>query len=154
MVKVAKVLFLCRGNASRAQIAAGFLRELAGDQFIPFSAGTEGSDVSPTAIEVMSELGIDIAAQKPSEVASLFRENFQYVVALGDESRERYPIFPFARNIFRWAESDPEFAASALGQKKQVFCQVRDHIKGRVTEFVEGLNGRQGAFTATHANVA
>jgi arsenate reductase len=151
MDKTPKVLFLSRGNASRAQIAEGFLRVLAGSRFIPLSAGTESADVSPLAMEVMSEVGIDISTQRPREVASLFRETFRYAVAVCDEPRERYPVYPFTRNLLRWSVSDPEVATGGPEARRQVFRQVRDQIRGRVEELIETTNQPDSAFAKAHA---
>ncbi|MGD1212451.1 MAG: arsenate reductase ArsC [Candidatus Acidiferrales bacterium] len=154
MDKTPKVLFLSRGNASRAQIAEGFLRVLAGNRFIPHSAGTESADVSPLAVEVMSEVGIDISTQRPREVASLFRETFRYAVAVCDEPRERYPLFPFTPNLLRWSVSDPEVATGGLEARKQMFREVRDQIRGMVEELIETMNQPDSAFAKAHAAAA
>jgi arsenate reductase (thioredoxin) len=154
MDKIPKVLFLSRGNASRAQMAEGFLRVLAGSQFIPLSAGTESAEVSPLAMEVMSELGIDISAQRPREVGSLFRETFRYAVAVCDETRERYPVYPFTRNLLRWRVSDPEVATGESEARKQVFRQVRDQIRSRVEELIETANQPDRAFANARAAAA
>ena len=61
----------------------------------------------------MSELGIDISTQQPREVGSLFRETLRYAVALCDEPREKYPLYPFTRNLLKWSVPDPEIAAEA-----------------------------------------
>jgi len=154
MDKTPKVLFLSRGNASRAQIAEGFARALGGDRLIPFSAGTESAGVSPLAAEVMSEVGIDISTQQPHEVASLFRDNFRYAVALCDEPRERHPIFPFTRNLLTWSVLDPEVATSELEARKQVFRQIRDQIRSRVEELVETMNQADRAFAKVYTVAA
>lgn len=154
MDKTPKVLFLSRGNASRAQIAEGFLRVLGGNRFIPFSAATEATDVSPLAMEVMSEVGIDISTQRPREVASLFRETFRYAVAVCDEPRERYPVYPFTRNLLRWSVSDPEVVTGGPEARKQAFCQVRDRIRDRVEEFIETTNQPDRAFANAHSAAA
>ena len=154
MDKTPKVLFLSRGNASRAQIAEGFMRALAGNQLITFSAGTEDASVSPLAVEVMSEVGIDISIQQPREVASLFRDNFRYAVALCDEPRERHPIFPFTRNLLTWPVLDPEVAASEPEARKQAFRQVRDQIRSKVTELIDKMNQPESAFAMAHAKAA
>ena len=154
MDKIPKVLFLSRGNASRAQIAEGFLRILGGGRFIPLSAGTESADVSPLAMEVMSEVGIDISTQRPREVGSLFRETFRYAVAVCDEPRERYPVYPFTRNLLRWSVSDPEAAAAEPEAKKQAFRQVRDQIRNRVEELIETTNQPDSTFAKAHASAA
>ena len=61
------VLFLCIHNAGRSQMAAGWLRHLAGDDVTVLSAGSEpASSVNPAAVEAMAEVGIDIAGAQPS----------------------------------------------------------------------------------------
>ncbi|MEJ2356317.1 MAG: arsenate reductase ArsC, partial [candidate division WOR-3 bacterium] len=58
-----KVLFLCTHNSARSQIAEGLLRNLLGDKYEVFSAGTEPGEVNPHSIKVMKEIGIDISQQ-------------------------------------------------------------------------------------------
>lgn len=154
MDRVPKVLFLSRGNASRAQIAEGFLRALGGDRFVPLSAGTESPDVSPLAIEVMSEAGVDISTQRPREVASLFRETFGCAVVVCDEPRERYPVYPFTRKLFQWSISDPEFATGESEARKQAFRQVRDQVKRKVEELIETMNQPSGTVTTPETRAA
>lgn len=152
MDKTPKVLFLSRGNASRGQIAEGFLRDLAGDRIIPASAGTDAAGVSPLATEVMSEVGIDISTQKPREIASLFKDTFHYVVTLCDEPREHHPVFPFTRNVLNWPVLDPEAAAGDT--RKEAFRQVRDQIKSRVEELIETVNQPDSTFARPRAKAA
>ena len=154
MEKKAKVLFLCRGSASRGQMAEGFLRLLAGDRFIPCSAGTEAAGVSPLAAEVMCEVGIDISTQKSNGVAPLFRESFYCVVALCDEARERYPLFPFTRRLLRWSVPDPEDATGGPEARIQAFRQVRDQLRNRVEELIEAMKPQETAFAKGHAAAA
>lgn len=154
MDKIRKVLFLSRGSASRGQMAEGFLRALAGERYAPFSAGTETGTVHPLALEVMSEAGIDISAQKPREIASLFRETFPYVVVLCDESRERSPVYPFTRNLVKWSLPDPEVAAQDREANKQAFRQVRDQMRGRVEQLIQTMNQANASFAHVHAPAA
>jgi len=135
MDKRPKILFLSKGSASRAQIAEGFLRHLSGEQFVPLSAGTESSHVHPLAIEVMAEVGVDISSQRPREVGSLFKDTIRYAVVVCDPAREKYPVFPFTRNLLKWCISDPE-AAAGPEAKKEDFRQVRDEIRLRVQELI------------------
>jgi len=154
MSKTPKILFLCRGDASRALIAEGFFRVLANSQLIPFSAGTDAKGVSPLAVEVMNEIGIDISTQKPQETASLLRENFQYVVALGDGSRERYPLFPFTANLLKWPVANPEARTGGPEERKHAFRQIRDQIRSMVKDLVEMMNQPVSAFAKAHAKAA
>jgi len=152
MNKTPKVLFLSRGNASRGQMAEGFLRTLAGDRAIPASAGTDAVGVSPLATEVMSEVGIDISTQKPREIPSLFKDTFHFVVTLCDEPREHHPVYPFSRNVIAWSVSDPEVATGDA--RKEAFRQVRDQIKGRVEELIKTVNQPDNTFAKIHGRAA
>lgn len=154
MNKIPKVLFLSRGSASRGQMAEGFLRALAGEQYIPLSAGTEAAEVHPLALEVMAEAGVDISAQQPREIASLFRDTFNCVVVLCDETRERYPVYPFTRNLIKWSVPDPEFAVQDPVAKKQAFRQIRDQMRGRVEQLIQTMNQPNSSFPMARAVAA
>ncbi len=58
------VLFLCTGNSCRSQMAEGFLRHMAGDNFKVFSAGVKPTQVKPLSIKVMAEVGVDISKHR------------------------------------------------------------------------------------------
>jgi arsenate reductase (thioredoxin) len=154
MDKTRKVLFFSRGSASRGQIAEGLLRSMAGDRFIPVSAGADAALVDPVAAEVMREIGIDISNQTPREVGSLFHETFHYVVVLGDEPRERYPLYPFARTLLKWQVPNPEVAASEPEAKKQAFRQARDQMRAKVEELVQVISQAEGAHASTYSAAA
>jgi protein-tyrosine-phosphatase len=151
MEKKHKVLFLSKGGAARSQMAAGFLRVLGGDRFIPSSAGTEATGASPLAAGVMFEVGIDISTESPKEIASLFRETFHCVVALCDAPRERYPLFPFTRKILRWSIFDPEAATGEPEARKEAFRQVRDQLRDRVEELIQAFEPQGRAIAIERA---
>ncbi|HYR28033.1 MAG TPA: arsenate reductase ArsC, partial [Thermoanaerobaculia bacterium] len=75
-----RVLFLCTHNSARSQMAEGLLRNLAGEQFEVFSAGTEQTRVQPLAIEAMREIGIDIGGHRSKTLDELTGERFDYVI--------------------------------------------------------------------------
>ena len=80
------VLFVCVHNAGRSQMAAGFLRHLAGDRVDVRSAGSAPRDaVNPVAVAAMAELGIDIAAAIPSRLADNDVRASDYVITMGCE---------------------------------------------------------------------
>jgi len=136
MSKRSKVLFLSTGNATRSQMAEGFLRTLAGDHFDATSAATGTGDVSPLTREVMAEDGVDISWQRSSTVADSFRDFFGYVITFYDDAKERSPVFPFTTNLLRWSLIDPSSTKGSFEEKKQTFRRVRDQIKLKVREFV------------------
>jgi len=83
-----KILFVCCGNAARSQMAEGFLRHLAGDRAEIHSAGLTAEGVHPQAIQVMSEVGIDISNQRSRAITDLGQVAFDLVVTLCDGARD------------------------------------------------------------------
>ena len=131
-----KVLFFSTGDTTRSQIAEGFLRAFAGDQLIAASTAVESPETDPLAWEVMKEVGVDISTQHPKTVAEFFKEHFAYVVTVCDASREKFPVWPFSRNILNWNLVDPEKVTGSAEQKKEALRKVRDEISWKVREFV------------------
>ena len=132
-----RVLFLCTGNSCRSQMAEGFLRSLAGDRFEVASAGTEPVPVNPSAIEAMSEVGIDISDHESKAVKAFLGQHFAYVITVCDRASERCPIFPGAVKRLEWNFPDPAAVTGSDAERRRVFRQVRDEIADRIRDFVE-----------------
>ena len=130
----AKVLFLCTGNSARSQMAEGYLRHLAGDQFEALSAGVEPKQLNPLAVEAMREIGIDISQQKSKDVTTLLGQYIPYVVTVCDNAKQRCPIFSGAYKSLHWSLEDPAEATGTHDEKLTVFRRVRDEIVKRVNE--------------------
>ena len=77
-----KVLFLSTGNATRSQMAEGFLRAFGDEHFDVMSAGVEPGPLNPLANEVMKERGIDISAHEPKNVTQSLKEHFAFVITV------------------------------------------------------------------------
>ena len=127
-----KVLFLCTGNSARSQMAEGYLRHVAGDQFEPLSAGIEPKGLNPLAVEAMQEIGIDISDQKSKEVVSLLGQYIPYIVTVCDNARERCPIFPRMYKFLHWSFDDPAAVQGTHDEKLTVFRRVRGEIAQRI----------------------
>ena len=132
-----KVLFLCTGNSCRSQMAEGFLRTLAGDNFESHSAGTKPSVVNPMAIEVMREVGIDISGQRSKNVTDYVGTHLQYVITVCDNAKEQCPIFPGPCIREHWPFEDPADARGSREEKLAVFRRVRDEIAEKIRLFVQ-----------------
>jgi arsenate reductase len=133
-----KVLFLCTGNSARSQMAEGYLRKVAGDQFEPMSAGIEPKGLNPLAVEAMSEIGIDISRQKSKDVVGFLGQPIPYVVTVCDNAKQRCPIFPRTYKFLHWSLDDPAAAIGTHEEKLSVFRRVRDEIAKHIDEeFVE-----------------
>jgi len=131
-----KVLFLCTGHPERSEMAEGFLRSFAGETMTPVSAAVEPVALSPLAVDAMKEVGIDISHQPVTDIPSAFKERFAYAVGVGDESKERCPVFPFAFRLFRWSLEDPAAAQGSPEERLAVFRRVRNQIEFNVREFL------------------
>lgn len=132
-----KVLFLCTGNSCRSQMAEGFLRDLGGDQFEAHSAGTTPSTLSPMAVEVMREAGIDIAGQWSKNASEYLGAHFAYIVTVCDNAKESCPIFPGPSRRLHWSFEDPADATGMDEDRRISFRQVRDQISACVKELVD-----------------
>lgn len=125
------VLFLCVHNAGRSQMAAGFLRHLAGDRVEVFSAGSEPSDsINPVAVEVMAEKGIDLAGQSPRRWDDDMVLAADVVVTMG--CGDTCPYFP-GRRYLDWEVGDPS------GKPIDEVREIRDEIETRVRDLIREL---------------
>ena len=107
----ARVLFLCTGNSARSQMAEGYLRHTAEDEFEALSAGIEPKGLNPLAVEAMREIGIDISHQKSKDVREFLGQAIPYVITVCDNAKERCPIFPRSFKFLHWPFEDPAEAA-------------------------------------------
>ena len=123
-----KVLFLCTGNSARSQMAEGYLRHLAGEDYEVLSAGTAPVGLNPLAVEVMSEIGIDISRQASKNVSQFLGASIPYVITVCDRARESCPIFPGAFRLIHWSFDDPAAVEGTREEKLAAFRRVRDEI--------------------------
>jgi arsenate reductase (thioredoxin) len=129
-----KVLFLCTGNSARSQIAEGYLRHIAGDEFEVMSAGIEPKGLNPLAVEVMKEVDIDISRQTSKDVREFLGQAIPYVVTVCDNAKQRCPIFPRTYKFLHWSLEDPAEVTGSREEKLAVFRRVRDEIKQRIEQ--------------------
>lgn len=131
-----RVLFLCTGNSCRSQMAEGLLRELAGNEFDTASAGTNPTQMNPTAVRVMAEAAIDITGQHSKSVDEMIGRRFDYVITVCDRARDACPIFPGDAKQIHWSFEDPADATGTVEERLSVFRRVRDEIADRIREFL------------------
>ncbi len=131
-----RVLILCTGNSCRSQMAEGLLRNLAGDRFEAFSAGTQPTQVNPRAITAMNELGIDISNHRSQSVENFLDQELDYVITVCDAAREACPVFPNSKESLHWSFEDPAEATGTEEERMKVFRKVRDEIRKSLREFI------------------
>jgi arsenate reductase len=135
------LLFLCVANSARSQMAEGLARSMFGDRAAIQSAGSEPSRVNPYAIEVMAELGIDLAAHRSKSVQEIDPASVDLVITLCAE--EVCPVFLAGARRLHWPIPDPASADPALSREDLLrrFRTARDAIRGKLEELgrAEGL---------------
>lgn len=139
-----KILVLCTGNSCRSQIAEAYLRHFANGNADVYSAGVETHGVNPKAITTMKEDGIDISNHTSNNIDEYYDIDFDFVVTVCDNAKERCPFFPTKAKKFHHNFSDP---AKAIGTDEEIneqLRQVRQQIKEYCERFVaENLKGNQ-----------
>src|SRR4051794_38475483 len=118
------VLFVCVHNAGRSQMAAGWLRHLAGEAVEVRSAGTlPAENINPAAVEAMAEVGIDITDQRPKVFTTDAVEASDVVITMG--CGDACSIFP-GKCYLDWALEDP------AGRGVEAVRPIRDEIESRI----------------------
>lgn len=121
-----RVMFVCKKNSRRSQMAEGFARILGKGKYEVTSAGLEASQVDPTTVEAMSEIGIDISNQTSKPLSDFKAEDYDAVISLcgcGVNLPQEWVL----RDVFQdWQLDDPE------GQPLETYRRVRDEIKQRI----------------------
>ena len=129
-----KVMFVCRRNSCRSQMAEGFAKTLGQGKIEATSSGLEASRVHPTAIEVMSEVGIDLTNQTSDALSNFKADDYDAVISMcgcGTNLPEQWVM----QEVFEdWELEDPD------GKPIETFHRVRDQIKERVSKLIQQLS--------------
>jgi arsenate reductase len=129
-----RVLFICTNNSARSQMAEAILRNLYGDRYEAYSAGTNPSGLNPYAVKVMDEIGIDISGQRSKGMDEFEGVNFDYVVTLCDQAKEACPFYPGGKRYIHRGFEDPSGIKGTEEEKLANFRKVRDQIKEWIEE--------------------
>ncbi len=121
------VLFICSKNGGKSQLAAGLMRDLAGDNVTVYSAGTKPAEtLNGQAVESLTELGIDITGEYPKPVTDEILYAVDAVIVLGTEAK----LDPPAGKRFEVWETDEPSTRGIEGMERMRL--VRDDIKTRI----------------------
>jgi protein-tyrosine-phosphatase len=130
---MARALFVCLHNAGRSQMSAALFERVAAGRHQADSAGTTPAErVHPEVVEVMRELGIDLAERTPQLLTREAAERADVVVTMG--CGDECPYVPGKRYI-DWDLPDPK------GRPLAEVRATRDDIERRVRELVHELDG-------------
>jgi arsenate reductase len=131
------ILVLCTGNSCRSQIAEGYLRFFAETKAEVYSAGVETHGVNPRAIATMKDDGIDISNHTSNHIDEYVNIDFDFVITVCDNAKERCPFFPSKAKKFHYNFPDPAKAIGTEEEIKKQFNLVRERIKEYCKSFVE-----------------
>ena len=125
-----RVVFLCVHNAGRSQMAAGWLRHLAGEGAEVFSGGSDpAAELNPSAVEVMAEVGIDIGAARPARWTDDVVASADVVVTMG--CGDTCPVFPGVRYV-DWELDDP--AGRDVASVRPIGDEIERRVRGLMDE--------------------
>jgi arsenate reductase (thioredoxin) len=128
-----KVMFVCKKNSRRSQMAEGFTKVFGKDKVTVTSSGLEASQVDPIVVQVMSEVGIDVSNQASKPLSDFKPEDYDVVISLCG-CGVNLPSEWVLREVFEdWQLDDPE------GQTIEEFRRVRDEVRERVVVLLESL---------------
>jgi arsenate reductase (thioredoxin) len=127
-----RVMFVCKKNSARSQMAEGFATHLGTDKIEVTSSGLEASTVRPEAIATMKDAGIDITSQTSKALSEFRAEDFDIVISLCGCGVNLPPEW-VTREVFQdWQLDDP-------AEQPEIFPRVREEIREQVTKLIESV---------------
>ncbi|WP_343207603.1 ArsR family transcriptional regulator [Aliiroseovarius lamellibrachiae] len=131
------VLFLCTGNSARSIFAEVILRELAGDRFEVYSAGTKPAvALNPTALQMLRDKGHNVAGLQPKHVSALNGTRFDFVFTVCDRAaNEECATWPGVPISAHWGLPDPVRTTGTDAEKNLSYQRVYGELHRRLTQF-------------------
>jgi arsenate reductase (thioredoxin) len=127
-----RVMFVCKKNSARSQMAEGFANYLGTGKIEVTSSGLEASTVRPEAIATMKDAGIDITSQTSKALSEFKAEDFDIVISLCGCGVNLPPEW-VVREVFQdWQLDDP-------AEQPEIFPRVREEVRDRVTKLIESV---------------
>lgn len=133
---IQSMVFVCTANACRSQMAEGLARAMVPDGIAVYSAGTMGTQVNATAIEVMHEIDIDISGQTSNDLSAL-PDSIDLVVTVCDSAQQKCPYLVGAVETVHWSIPDPYAIRGSDGERLFGFRKVRDDLKQRIKTLLD-----------------
>jgi len=137
MKKRKRVLFLCTGNSCRSQMADGVVNHDFSGEIEAFSAGTAPHGLNPRAVQVMSEIGIDISGNSSDRLSHFEGQSFDYVISLCGDADEKCPLFFGGVRRLHMPFDDPPRAIGSEEEVMAVYRRVRDEIREKLQHFFQ-----------------
>ncbi len=142
-----RVLFLCTGNSARSIIGQAMLREMGGEAFEVYSAGTAPKGINPLTVRVLEQASIDISGERSKHMSEYEGQSFDYVITVCDEAAEQCPVFPGEPQRIHWSLVDPAAIEGSDAVKMAAFQSTMREMRQRLSTFIE-VARRAGARTS------
>jgi protein-tyrosine-phosphatase len=128
------ILFACTMNAVRSPMAAAMLRHLLGRFVYVDSAGVRAGTLDPLAVEIMEEIGIEIAGHRPRRFEDLEDSSFDLVITLSPEAQHKAMELTrtAATEVEYWPTIDPTVVEGTLEQRRLAYRAARDGLMARL----------------------
>ncbi|MEM9121566.1 MAG: arsenate reductase, glutathione/glutaredoxin type [Cyanobacteria bacterium P01_F01_bin.56] len=133
-----RIMFVCKKNSSRSQMAEGFAKALGRGKIAVTSSGLEASSVRPEAITTMNDIGIDISDQTSNALSEFQPEDFDAVISLCGCGVNLPPEWLTREYFDDWQLDDP-------AEQPEIFPRVRDEVKERVEALITKLTSEVAA---------
>ena len=128
-----RIMFVCKRNSCRSQMAEGFARTLSDGRIAATSAGLAASQVHPTAVQVMAEINIDISQQTSDPLQAFNPQDYDTVISLCGCGASLPQTWLEQERFADWQLEDPD------GQAIEIFRRVRNEIHQRVDQLIKSL---------------
>ena len=141
-MKKTRVLFVCKHNSARSQMAEAIMDTKYDEFFEAESAGLKSKPINPLAIYAMNDYGIDIGDKTTNKVFDYYKEGrlYSYVITVCDlETDRECPVFPGIRSRLNWPFPDPELFEGTKEQKQEQVIALRNEIEKTIDQFVQAL---------------
>ena len=130
------VLFLCTGNSARSILAEALLRQIGGEDFVVYSAGTEPKGINPYTERVLGQEHIDVSQFYSKSMNEFLGERFDYVITVCDDAAERCPVFPGDPERIHWSFPDPAAVEGEDVVRLAAFQETLRGLRRRIEPFV------------------
>jgi arsenate reductase (thioredoxin) len=128
-----RVMFVCKKNSARSQMAEGFAKTLGAGKILVTSSGLEASAVRAEAIATMQAVGIDISSQTSNALSEFSPEDFDVVISLCGCGVNLPEDWVLRERFEDWQLDDP-------AEQPEIFPRVRDEVKAHVEKLIASLS--------------
>ena len=136
MILPSSILFCCTMNEIRSPMAEGIMKRFHGSRVFVDSVGVHQGLLDPLMVEVMSEIGVDMARHRPKTFGNLADDSFDMAVALSTEARhEADDLTRYMHCEVRlWNIMDPSLTEGTRAGRLAAYRQTRDQLQQKILD--------------------